>query len=40
MLNQKAIKLLQDLISFPSFSGEEEQTAKRIEQWFSTYNIN
>jgi acetylornithine deacetylase len=40
MLNQNAIKLLQDLISFPSFSGEEEQTAKRIEQWFSTYNIN
>ncbi len=34
-----AIELLKDLISIQSFSGEEDLTAKRIEQWFIDYNI-
>lgn len=39
MLTQNAIILLQDLIRLQSFSGEEEQTAKRIENWFSDHKI-
>ena len=38
-LNDKAIKLLEDLISIKSFSGEEDKTAERIGQWFSDHNI-
>lgn len=38
-LNEKAIKLLHDLISIKSFSGEEDKTAARIGQWFSDHNI-
>ena len=38
-LSQKAIKLLQDLISIKSFSSEEDKTAERIGQWFSHHNI-
>lgn len=37
--SQQAIALLQDLIRIPSFSSEENQTAQRIEQWFSTHAI-
>ena len=38
-LNEKAIALLQDLISIPSFSSEEDKTAARIGQWFKEHNI-
>lgn len=38
-LSEKAIKLLHDLISIKSFSGEEDKTAERIGQWFSDHNI-
>ena len=39
MLTQNAIYLLQDLIRLESFSGSENQTASRLEKWFSSYNI-
>jgi len=39
MLIPNAIALLQDLIRLESFSGSEEATATRIEQWFSTNGI-
>ena len=39
ILTQKAITLLKDLISIQSFSSEEDQTAARIEQWFSDHDI-
>ena len=38
-LSEKAIALLQDLISIPSFSSEEDKTAARIGQWFNEHNI-
>lgn len=38
-LTQEAIALLKELISIPSFSSEEDQTAARIEQWFSDHDI-
>ena len=38
-LSEKAIALLQDLISIPSFSSEEDKTAARIGQWFKEHNI-
>lgn len=34
-----AIQLLKELISTPSFSREEDQTAELIENWFSKFNI-
>jgi len=39
MLTQNAIALLQDLIRLESFSGAEDPTAARIEEWFSSYDI-
>ena len=39
MLNQRAIKLLQDLIEIESFSKNESGTAKRLEKWFQDSNI-
>ena len=39
MLTQNTISLLQDLIRLESFSGKEEKTAVRLEQWFKNYNI-
>lgn len=39
MLIPNAIALLQDLIRLESFSGAEEATATRIEQWLSTNGI-
>ena len=39
MLTQNAIVLLQDLIRLESFSGAEDRTAARIEEWFSSYEI-
>lgn len=39
MLTQNAIALLQDLIRLESFSGAEDRTATRIEEWFSSYEI-
>ena len=39
MLNQRAIKLLQDLIEIESFSKNESGTAKRLEKWFKDSNI-
>ena len=39
ILTQEAITLLKDLISIQSFSSEEDQTAARIEQWFSDHDI-
>ncbi len=38
-LQQEAIQLLKDLIQTPSFSSEEEGTAKLIENWFIRYDI-
>ena len=38
-LSEKAITLLQDLISIRSFSSEEDKTAARIGQWFDDHNI-
>ena len=38
-LNEKATKLLEDLISIKSFSGEEDKTATRIGEWFINHNI-
>ena len=39
VLTQEAIALLKELISIQSFSSEEDQTAARIEQWFSDHDI-
>lgn len=38
-LTEKAIALLTDLIAIQSFSGEEDTTAARIEQWFTDHDI-
>jgi acetylornithine deacetylase len=38
-LTQEAIELLKKLISKQSFSGEENETALLIMQWFSHHNI-
>ena len=38
-LTKEAIELLQKLISKQSFSGEENETALLIMQWFSDHNI-
>lgn len=38
-LTEKAITLLTDLIAIQSFSGEEDTTAVRIEQWFTDHGI-
>ena len=38
-LTQEAIALLKALIETPSFSSEEDQTAKHIELWFKNHNI-
>ncbi len=38
-LTQKAIELLKNLIETPSFSSEEDKTAKLIENWFVKYKI-
>ena len=39
VVTQEAIALLKDLISIQSLSSEEDQTAARIEQWFSNHDI-
>lgn len=39
ILTQEAITLLKNLIETPSLSGEEQQTAALIVQWFTTNNI-
>ncbi|MCM4166901.1 Acetylornithine deacetylase [Arenibacter antarcticus] len=36
---EKAIELLQQLISIQSFSSEEDKTADTIEKWLSSFNI-
>ena len=38
-LSEAAIQLLKDLIEIPSFSSEEQHTAKRIEEWFNVNDI-
>ncbi|RKN83285.1 M20 family metallo-hydrolase [Ulvibacterium marinum] len=38
-LTEKAIALLMELISIPSFSGEEEGTASALEAWFTSCTI-
>ena len=38
-LTETAISLLKNLIETPSFSGEEDHTAKIIEGWFVQHNI-
>ncbi|RPE00225.1 M20/M25/M40 family metallo-hydrolase [Aureibaculum marinum] len=38
-LTKEAVVLLQSLIATESFSGEEDETAQLIENWFITYNI-
>ncbi len=38
-LTQEAIALLKALIETPSFSSEEDQTTKHIEQWFQNHDI-
>ncbi len=38
-LTKEAIILLQNIISKPSFSSEEDETALLIMQWFSTHDI-
>ena len=38
-LTEEAISLLKSLITTPSFSSEEENTAKLIEAWFNNNNI-
>ncbi len=38
-LTNKAIELLQQLISLQSFSSEEDKTANAIEAWFTYFNI-
>lgn len=39
-LTKKAIDLLKELISIPSFSGEEDKTAEAIENWFKRFGIH
>ncbi|MEO0527573.1 MAG: M20 family metallo-hydrolase [Bacteroidota bacterium] len=39
LLTEKAIRLLKELISIPSFSSEEDQTALAITEWFTSHNI-
>jgi acetylornithine deacetylase len=39
ILSEEAIALLQQLISTPSFSGEENETALLLERWLATKNI-
>ena len=39
ILTQNAILLLQDLIQIESFSKNEFESAKRLEQWFNKYKI-
>ena len=38
-LTEKAIALLKQLISIPSFSGEEDKTAEAIQDWFTSFGI-
>lgn len=38
-LTAEAIALLKNLISTPSFSGQEQETAKLIEAWFNRFDI-
>ncbi|MBC8766570.1 M20 family metallo-hydrolase [Arenibacter sp. BSSL-BM3] len=38
-LTEKAIALLQELISIQSFSSEEDKTADAIEAWFQSFDI-
>lgn len=38
-LTEKAIELLNELISIQSFSSEEDKTADAIENWFKSFNI-
>lgn len=38
-LTEKAITLLKQLISIPSFSGEEDKTAEAIQDWFTSFGI-
>ena len=38
-LQQEAIALLQKLISTPSLSGEEDQTAAHIKAWLESYGV-
>lgn len=38
-LTKEAVVLLQSLIATESFSGEEDETAQLIENWFITHNI-
>nr|WP_299341543.1 M20 family metallo-hydrolase [Allomuricauda sp.] len=38
-LTEKAIELLKQLISIPSFSGEEDKTADAIEAWLQEFGI-
>ena len=38
-LTERAIGLLKELISIPSFSGEEDKTADAIENWFRSFDI-
>ncbi|NNE75721.1 MAG: acetylornithine deacetylase, partial [Pricia sp.] len=38
-LTEKAIELLKQLISTPSFSSEEDKTADAIEGWFKSFDI-
>ena len=37
--SQNHIELLKDLISIPSFSGKENKSADRIENWFNENGI-
>ncbi len=37
--NQNPTELLKDLISIPSFSGKENKSADRIENWFRENGI-
>lgn len=39
ILQEKAIELLKELISTRSFSGEEDETADILEQWFKDHHI-
>ena len=40
VLTESAIELLKKLIATPSFSSQEDQTARLIEQWFIDYKID
>lgn len=39
ILTKSAIELLQQLISIPSFSGEEDKTADAIEEWLTSFGV-